>query len=731
MADVRKTVEVAYKADVTSLVKEVKKLPSVTEKEAKAMTAALTKNLKASENAAKKAAKTTEKSFQKMGASAKKAGLEYRKLKRTSMELGRGFGEVSMLLSETDSAFGNMAGQAAAFSMTAGALAPLVGNLAMGIRAMGLVAGGVALGGIGLLIGGIAAFATGTNDAEEAAKKQKEETERLNKKIEEYNKTIEKAVTKSRQLKEQMFDAAAAIESLKDSVQIESLRIRAEIDPTLTQDLQNLQEEVAFKGIDRRVKNEFDKVDNVIKDQLSTQTTLVTAQRKKVEALISMPLPLQIQSVIKNSEFEDLERNINKGLNKTLTRVRKESGKEKTVIMDIDEESSVNAANAILSELENLRRAQDELTIIENQNKQFRETRIKDEAQLTKQLKDNFVIENELADLKNFEESKANRRAKRAEKRAADIQAVKKIEMDLTTEMLSKEDKQLQKIDKQLIDLATSKSKNTNVDNAINLLLEKRQKIIDDSKQAENAEEAKKQLDERKQAQENINKSLEFQLRLLREMNEDRTIGFTDLLDLQEKYEDSIIESEQRIHAEVTRMIDERNRKALEGTKFLIGSIDSFGSAINEVMENTGARNEKLIQQLFALQQAGAVANIAMKTAENITTAQGFPPPLNIIGTGAAIAVGAAQTAAVLSQSPPKKHMGGMIQPDEVGNVTMLRGEAVLDRATVRNIGEEGVRRLQENRMNPEVVVIQPFKHFDRYLTGRNRRQKKSVNTGY
>lgn len=72
-----------------------------------------------------------------------------------------------------------------------------------------------------------------------------------------------------------------------------------------------------------------------------------------------------------------------------------------------------------------------------------------------------------------------------------------------------------------------------------------------------------------------------------------------------------------------------------------------------------------------------------------------------------------------------------MIGPDEVGNVTMLRGEAVLDRSTVRNIGEEGVRRLQENRGKPEVIVIQPFKHFDRYLVGRDRRQKKLVSGGY
>jgi hypothetical protein len=60
--------------------------------------------------------------------------------------------------------------------------------------------------------------------------------------------------------------------------------------------------------------------------------------------------------------------------------------------------------------------------------------------------------------------------------------------------------------------------------------------------------------------------------------------------------------------------------------------------------------------------------------------------------------------------------MGGMLANDEMG-ARVLRGEAVLDRATVRRIGgEEGVKKLQQgNGTGDNVMVIQPFRHFGRF----------------
>ena len=72
MADVRKTIEVAYQADVTQLLGNLKKIPGMTDKEAKKMVKALSTQLRQTENAAKKAAKTNQQSMRKMQNSAKK-----------------------------------------------------------------------------------------------------------------------------------------------------------------------------------------------------------------------------------------------------------------------------------------------------------------------------------------------------------------------------------------------------------------------------------------------------------------------------------------------------------------------------------------------------------------------------------------------------------------------------------------------------------------------------------
>jgi len=82
-----------------------------------------------------------------------------------------------------------------------------------------------------------------------------------------------------------------------------------------------------------------------------------------------------------------------------------------------------------------------------------------------------------------------------------------------------------------------------------------------------------------------------------------------------------------------------------------------------------------------------------------------------------AIGTGAAQLATVTAQQPPQPtfHMGGLA-PDET-TARVLKGEAILDRATVNRIGgEEGVKQLQQGtKSDSPMVIIQPFKHFGRF----------------
>ena len=161
---------------------------------------------------------------------------------------------------------------------------------------------------------------------------------------------------------------------------------------------------------------------------------------------------------------------------------------------------------------------------------------------------------------------------------------------------------------------------------------------------------------------------------------------------------------------------DKRIAEQKQAIQISIKGISDFATAGLQLMEETGNKNKTLLNVLFRAQQAASLANIAMATAEAMTKALslGAAAPL----AQAAILAGAgAQAAVVLSQKPPL-HMGGFVEklgPQEQTR-TLLEGESVLDRATTRRIGgESGVRALQEGRLSQNVIVMNPFKHLDRY----------------
>lgn len=154
-----------------------------------------------------------------------------------------------------------------------------------------------------------------------------------------------------------------------------------------------------------------------------------------------------------------------------------------------------------------------------------------------------------------------------------------------------------------------------------------------------------------------------------------------------------------------------------ENSQALIGSFSQFSNAVLTAAMDNGRANQKTIMGLFRMNQAAAIGEIAFNTAKAVTQALAFPPVLRGAMIATAVGTGAAQTAVVMAQQPPQPsfHMGGMA-PDEMP-ARVLRGEAVLDRATVRRIGgEEGVRQLSQGTAPQEqIVVIQPFKHFGRF----------------
>lgn len=242
----------------------------------------------------------------------------------------------------------------------------------------------------------------------------------------------------------------------------------------------------------------------------------------------------------------------------------------------------------------------------------------------------------------------------------------------------------------------------------------------------------------------------ETKKRLLEQLEAARQLAQTEedrkkLLDLEVQTQTTLqaLETEQQAQRvkhveELQALRDEAHRKqldnqqketeeAVKNAKLTANSIIDAGVAIAEFNAASNKEDIKAQQRLFKVNQAAAVANIAMSAAEAIAGALGLPPIVRGLTIAGITAGAAAQTGVVLAQTPPTADMGGMVgnrdrlRPDE-NMVRVLSGEAVLDRATVNRIGgEEGLQRLQAGGSTGNVVIVQPFKHFDRFIKQSNR----------
>jgi hypothetical protein len=236
-----------------------------------------------------------------------------------------------------------------------------------------------------------------------------------------------------------------------------------------------------------------------------------------------------------------------------------------------------------------------------------------------------------------------------------------------------------------------------------------------------------------------LNATLEGNERILNQIQERyatqrlRAAELFEITQDQETFEATVHGLQVQRLEEIATLEDKIQQQRIENTKeyarFFISSIkDITDNSLKSINMETEAQ-EKAAQALFRLNQAASIANIAMQTAENVNKYASIP----LIGpllAGAAIAAGATSAGVVLSQQPPTMHMGGLA-PDE-RTTTILTGEAVLDRTTTRSLGPEGVRRLQNGGTAGEIIIMQPFKHFDRYnKSARKRTGRPLGSAGY
>jgi len=300
---------------------------------------------------------------------------------------------------------------------------------------------------------------------------------------------------------------------------------------------------------------------------------------------------------------------------------------------------------------------------------------------LTKQKEEAVVISKKLVDISEGERMEAEANAKAQKK----ITKEKVEQVNIQEDLLKAIEEQLARDNEQLSQRQSH--------------LDELQKIIDENTMSEEA------LKERA-----------FEAELTRISEIGRMTGDYHLSDVAIFTE--VQKRKMELLAEEQKKREDMAKVQKEQTADLLSGVEAFSSATLQAAIDNGIANSKVIGGLFAMQQASAIAQIAFSTSEAIAKAMTYPPPLNGIMAGLAVATGAAQTASVMAQKPPSPsmHMGG-VAPDEM-SATVLKGEAILDRGTVRKLGgEQGIKNLQQSSPKQDnIVVVQPFRHFGRFV---------------
>jgi len=210
---------------------------------------------------------------------------------------------------------------------------------------------------------------------------------------------------------------------------------------------------------------------------------------------------------------------------------------------------------------------------------------------------------------------------------------------------------------------------------------------------------------------------------------------------------DTIFQTFDSINEAITTVqqneIDEMTASVEEQQKAIDKMVKDGVMSANEAAHRKASIEKGLQNQIqdmklkeFKRERASSLAQIAFGLAKGIAQSLALPPGVRGATIATLTALAGAQTAAVVAQQPPKFDVGGMVGQSDGGpdvvNANLLKGEAVLDRATVDRLGgERGVQALQNGGgVGDRVVIIQPFKHIGRYNRAMTQRMSQRVGSG-
>ena len=667
MAEEKRSINIAYKADLKDLINKLKQMPNVTEQEARKMVSALDRQLKQAEKAAKKSADASAKAAKQASAAARRGAREFDEMAdaarraeerlehvgEASGDIDRGFSSIGLALRGVNPQLAEAAdGLADTFAVVEG--------LTMSFAALNplVIAGGVAIGA--LTLGYVA------HQAE--IEKVREQTLAL--------KDAQRALIDSQNEQENnLIDAASKLREQRLEYQL--------LTGQISEYEFNLQK--AGEAANESFRGNIEAVQSSISE---SELLLATIKRLKDSYIAAGSSAV----VLSEGEKDRL----------TTLQLQTESVKNN---LDLTQEGLAQAA-----ELGKLEKAL--LADIANQTKQ-REAIEAMQAEAVEKAQEMVALEKELADATEEAAAAKEKGVKFSEK-----------SVDLAQ-------KELDALDAQIA-----------AENRYFDMIQSQQKEIESAE--EKLEELRLNAITKKEDQEN--------LAFRRKLEQIYELG--KVAENEELAQD-VIKAE--LHKRELERLEEIKEKQTENAKLLVGGLGDIVSnlqSINdlkldsnkidveaaqkkaEMLEQLSAKERKQLEKrahmaiaLFKLEKAASIAEITMNTAEGVTKALTYGLPLGPILAGMAVATGATQAALVASQPIPQLqfHMGG-IAPDEA-NARVLRGEAILDRATVRRMGgEQGVRNLQQGGSgSSQTVVIQPFKHFGRFAKDLGIQKTKQV----
>ena len=380
-------------------------------------------------------------------------------------------------------------------------------------------------------------------------------------------------------------------------------------------------------------------------------------------------------------------------------------------------------------------RAQTEYNRLQKESREMFDALIGGSRKFTEELKGYVAIqENSFAIAENAatqyeEQQKELLKLKAAEEaRERSLQRQAQIQQQLNV-VLSERDQIDSRIQsRQIARLEGEEKINAEAQRELDIIKQKENAIIEEAEQASALARTNK---ERLQARELEKEAIRAVAALETERAEGKTDRVARIAELKKQADEEEQKRKDKLAQQEKKQFEDRVKEQKALVEVTIGSLSSITADGLKLAQDVAGENKELINTLFRANQAASVANIAMKTAEAIAAAPAQYGPFAPAAIAAIVAQAAVQTGVVLAQQPPL-HMGGVVAPlapDEQSR-TVLTGEAVLDRATVRRLGgQTGIQRLQEGgTMAPDVIVMNPFKHLDRYNRSAIRNRNSAFN---